>query len=158
MGRQNLCTLFGPTLMKLSPKDNREIHVEDMGKEIKESMQQAQVLFYILQLHEEDRLISDPVNEKHQQNLLNLFNNRLTDKITDNNNEINENMSKLDVKQPNTAIPAAPMQPPPRLDRNNNNLSKPGSNSPENNKNNNNNNKGNVQDKYAKLLNMQTAL
>ena len=154
MGRQNLCTLFGPTLMKLSPKDNREIHVEDMGKEIKESMQQAQVLFYILQLHEEDRLISDPVNEKHQQNLLNLFNNRLTDKITDNNSEVIENMSKQQTAT-NMAIPAAPIQPPPRLDKNNNNLNKSGSNSPEHNKN--NNSKGNVQDKYAKL-NMQTAL
>jgi hypothetical protein len=57
MGLQNLCTLFGPTLMKLSPKDN--LQADDMAKEIKESMQQAQVLFYILKLHEEDRLIVD---------------------------------------------------------------------------------------------------
>jgi hypothetical protein len=55
MGLQNLCTLFGPTLMKLSPKDN--LQADDMAKEIKESMQQSQVLFYILKLHEEDRLI-----------------------------------------------------------------------------------------------------
>ena len=57
MGLQNLCTLFGPTLMKLSPKDN--LQADDMAKEIKESMQQAQVLFYVLKLHEEDRLIAN---------------------------------------------------------------------------------------------------
>ena len=64
MGLQNLCTLFGPTLMKLSPKDN--LQADDMAKEIKESMQQAQVLFYILKLHEEDRLIQT----EHEQNEL----------------------------------------------------------------------------------------
>jgi hypothetical protein len=58
MGLQNLCTLFGPTLMKLSPKDN--LHVDDMNREIRESMQQAQALFYILQLHAEQRLSNDP--------------------------------------------------------------------------------------------------
>lgn len=58
MGLQNLCTLFGPTLMKLSPP-NETLQVEDMNKEIKESMQQAQVLFYILQLHSDDKLIGD---------------------------------------------------------------------------------------------------
>ena len=57
MGLQNLCTLFGPTLMKLSPKDN--LQVDDMAREIKESMQQAQALFYILKLHEENRLLVD---------------------------------------------------------------------------------------------------
>ena len=57
MGLQNLCTLFGPTLMKLSPKEQQ---IDDMAKEIKESMQQAQALFYILKLHEENRLIADP--------------------------------------------------------------------------------------------------
>jgi hypothetical protein len=57
MGLQNLCTLFGPTLMKLSPKDN--LHADDMNKEIRESMQQAQALFYILQLHAEQRLATD---------------------------------------------------------------------------------------------------
>ena len=67
MGLQNLCTLFGPTLMKLSPKDN--LQVDDMAKEIKESMQQAQVLFYILKLHEENRLIVDP-EQKEQLNLI----------------------------------------------------------------------------------------
>jgi hypothetical protein len=55
MSLQNLCTLFGPTLMKLSPKDN--LKADDMAKEIKESIQQAQVLFYILKLHSDDRLV-----------------------------------------------------------------------------------------------------
>ena len=53
--------------MKLSPKDN--LQVDDMAKEIKESMQQAQVLFYILKLHEENRLIVDP-EQKEQLNLI----------------------------------------------------------------------------------------
>ena len=57
MSLQNLCTRFGPTLMKLSPKDN--LQMDDMAREIKESMQQAQVLFYILQMHAEDRLVVD---------------------------------------------------------------------------------------------------
>lgn len=65
MGLQNLCTLFGPTLMKLSPKDN--LQVDDMAREIKESMQQAQALFYILKLHEESRLLVDP-DQKDQLN------------------------------------------------------------------------------------------
>lgn len=64
MGLQNLCTLFGPTLMKLSPKEQQ---IDDMAKEIKESMQQAQALFYILKLHEENRLIADP-DQKEQLN------------------------------------------------------------------------------------------
>ena len=58
MGVQNLCTLFGPTLMKLSPKEGTS-GLDDMNKEIRESMQQAQVLFYLLQLHAEDKLIPD---------------------------------------------------------------------------------------------------
>lgn len=57
MSLRNLCTLFGPTLMKLSPKDN--LQPEDMNKEIKESMLQAQILFYILQLNSDGKLISD---------------------------------------------------------------------------------------------------
>ena len=44
--------------MKLSPKDN--LHVDDMNREIRESMQQAQALFYILKLHAEQRLTNDP--------------------------------------------------------------------------------------------------
>jgi hypothetical protein len=93
MGLQNLCTLFGPTLMKLSPKDN--LQVEDMTKEIKESMQQAQVLFYILQLHSDEKLIADQFE--------------INVKYTDNNinNLISENLSKLHVNK----------------DKNNNNLS-----------------------------------
>jgi hypothetical protein len=46
--------------MKLSPKDN--LQADDMSKEIKESMQQAQVLFYILQLHSDDKIIVDSDN------------------------------------------------------------------------------------------------
>lgn len=64
MGIQNLCTLFGPTLMKLSPKEQQ---IDDMAKEIKESMQQAQALFYIMKLHEENRLLVDP-EQKEQLN------------------------------------------------------------------------------------------
>jgi hypothetical protein len=73
MGLQNLCTLFGPTLMKLSPKDN--LQVEDMAKEIKESMQQAQVLFYILQLHSDDRLIPDKNSSENEQSSINSSSN-----------------------------------------------------------------------------------
>ena len=94
MGLQNLCTLFGPTLMKLSPKDNREIQVEDMSKEIKESMQQAQVLFYLLQLHAEDRLISVPEVIETKPTL----NSILNDKKTENINDLNENITKLGLK------------------------------------------------------------
>jgi len=84
MGLQNLCTLFGPTLMKLSPKDN--LQVDDMSKEIKESMQQAQVLFYILQLHSDDKLNADLLDKT---------------KYTDNNtkNLLSENLSKLHVNK-----------------------------------------------------------
>lgn len=78
MTTQNLCTLFGPTLMKLSPKDNMPV-VEDMGKEIRESVQQAQALFYILQLHSENKLIKgvDDDNEPDEQ---------AKARIVDNNN------------------------------------------------------------------------
>lgn len=95
MGLQNLCTLFGPTLMKLSPKDN--LQADDMAKEIKESMQQAQVLFYVLKLHEEDRLIME---HKEQLNQLStsssastlVNNSMLTSTYLDkNNNNINKN-------------------------------------------------------------------
>ncbi len=44
--------------MKLSPKEGAS-GLDDMNKEIRESMQQAQVLFYLLQLHAEDKLIPD---------------------------------------------------------------------------------------------------
>lgn len=64
MSLRNLCTLFGPTLMKLSPKDN--LQAEDMNREIKESMLQAQILFYILQLHADGKLISDDTPEPNQ--------------------------------------------------------------------------------------------
>ena len=93
MGLQNLCTLFGPTLMKLSPKDNREIQVEDMGKEIKESMQQAQVLFYLLQLHGEDRLVAEPNDP--DKNVAS--SSSPTDKKTDND-PTNETLTKLNLK------------------------------------------------------------
>lgn len=95
MGLQNLCTLFGPTLMKLSPKDN--LQADDMAKEIKESMQQAQVLFYVLKLHEEDRLIME---HKEQLNQLStsssastLVNNSMLSStyLDKNNNNINKN-------------------------------------------------------------------
>ncbi len=56
MSLQNLSTLFGPTLMKLNtPRDKLE--TDDMAKEIKESMQQASVLFYTLKLHGDNRLL-----------------------------------------------------------------------------------------------------
>jgi frataxin-like iron-binding protein CyaY len=55
MGIQNLSTLFGPTLMKLSPKDKPEM--DDMAREIRESMQQASALFYILKLHSNHKLL-----------------------------------------------------------------------------------------------------
>lgn len=99
MGLQNLCTLFGPTLMKLSPKDN--LQADDMAKEIKESMQQAQVLFYILKLHEEDRLIVDP-EQKEQLNQLS-----------------NSSSSSSIVNQSSIQI-----NPNANLDKNNNNLIK----------------------------------
>ncbi len=79
MGLQNLCTLFGPTLMKLSPKEQQ---IDDMAKEIKESMQQAQALFYILKLHEDNRLLVDP-EQKEQLNQFALLQNKKRLEITE---------------------------------------------------------------------------
>ena len=154
MGLQNLCTLFGPTLMKLSPKDNREIHVDDMSKEIKESMQQAQVLFYLLQLHAEDRLLND----------IETVDTKTTD------NAMNENMTKLNLK-PHTSMlnedtfkNSNQLMATANTDKNNNNLNRAHANLPENNATQQNSTpktpsrqQANVGDKYAKL-NMQTAL
>jgi len=100
MGLQNLCTLFGPTLMKLSPKDN--LQFDDMAREIKESMQQAQALFYILKLHEENRLLVDAdQNDK-------------LDKIAQIQNKtiLNEIGSKIDMnnKQNSKGINASPVK------------------------------------------------
>jgi hypothetical protein len=91
MGLQNLCTLFGPTLIKLSPKDN--LQVEDMNREIRESMQQAQVLFYILQLHSNDRLINDESNTNDTNTgLAKIEENEPINENTDNtNNSVSEN-------------------------------------------------------------------
>lgn len=135
MSLKNLCTLFGPTLMKLSPKDN--LQVEDMNREINESMQQAQVLFYILQLHSEGRLINDP-NETHN-----------TQRQTDNqagvqeSQQLLENIAKLNLTNKSTPPPL-----PSKTDNNNNNLQ-------------NNPNTSNRQNQnssaYAKIS-MQTAL
>ena len=119
MGLQNLCTLFGPTLMKLSPKEQQ---IDDMAKEIKESMQQAQALFYILKLHEENRLIADPEQKEQlekiaqtqqnnesptkkssaniadsqtaDQNILKLDINKMPNTYSNNNLNINNNMRK----------------------------------------------------------------
>lgn len=133
MSLQNLCTLFGPTLMKLSPKDN--LQMDDMAREIKESMQQAQVLFYILQMHSEDRLVVDASsassssipphdtnNEQHQQS-----------KLTDN--QIEGGFSRLNLRNMFNQQPvvndasAAPgssssSQQHHRIDSNNNTLNK----------------------------------
>lgn len=162
MGLQNLCTLFGPTLMKLSPKDNREIQYEDMGREIRESMQQAQVLFYLLQLHAEDRLITDVVvlatttttNSDQKSNLtLNLFNKiNKTD-----NDDLTDHMTNVNLKSnQETALIVKSLQ---SMAQNNNSLnSKISENTP-------NQvqsqrappSRQNSSEKYAKL-NMQTAL
>ncbi len=45
MDCRNLTTLFGPTLIKLSPKDKTE--ADNMAREISKSTQ-ASVLFYII--------------------------------------------------------------------------------------------------------------
>jgi hypothetical protein len=123
MGLQNLCTLFGPTLMKLSPKDNREIQVEDMSKEIRESMQQAQVLFYLLQLHAEDRLIN------YQEAILN-------NNISENTNELKENMTRLGLYSNNSKpLNESSKGLTQQTDKNNNNFvnMKVTNNPPENN-------------------------
>ncbi|CAF0746642.1 unnamed protein product [Brachionus calyciflorus] len=87
MSLRNLCTLFGPTLMKLSPKDN--LQVEDMNREINESMLQAQILFYILQLHSEGKLIQDvPETNQKTDNNVNLIDNQSID-----------NFKRLNMKQ-----------------------------------------------------------
>ena len=98
MSLQNLSTLFGPSLMKLSP--NNTIQVDDMAKEIRESMQQAQVLFYILQLHSEGRLIVE------QEQTLN-----------DSSNQSSQ-LSNSSKNSPNLSLNS------PGLDNNNNNLNK----------------------------------
>ncbi len=64
MDCRNLTTLFGPTLMKLSPKDKTE--ADNMAREISESTQQASVLFYIMKLHSQEKLIQ---YNKQQSNL-----------------------------------------------------------------------------------------
>ena len=120
--------------MKLSPKDN--LQMDDMAREIKESMQQAQVLFYILQMHSEDRLVVDASsassssipphdtnNEQHQQQ----------SKLTDN--QIEGGFSRLNLRnmfnqQPvvNDAAAASgsssSSQQHHRIDSNNNTLNK----------------------------------
>lgn len=98
MGMQNLCTLFGPTLMKLSPKDN--LQVEDMSKEIKESMQQAQVLFYILQLHSEDKLITEANETSQTDQVSSKSPSNITIK-TDNNDTSDNNNNRLAPKSIN---------------------------------------------------------
>ena len=171
MGLQNLCTLFGPTLMKLSPKDNREVQLEDMNKEIKESMQQAQVLFYLLQLHAEDRLIADPEAADKNDSSPTAIETKKSD------NDFNENMTKLNLKSntSNTLPEESFKDSNPHVtssylhtDKNNNNLNKNfvnmKANSPENNLAQQNSapktpsrQPPNPGEKYAKL-NMQTAL
>lgn len=85
MSLRNLCTLFGPTLMKLSPKDN--LQAEDMNREIKESMLQAQILFYILQLNSDGKLIPDsPESFQKSDSNVNLIDNQI------------ENLKRLNVK------------------------------------------------------------
>ena len=67
MDFRNLTTLFGPTLMKLSPKDKTE--ADNMAREISESTQQASVLFYIMKLHSQEKLIqynSQQSEQTHQ--------------------------------------------------------------------------------------------
>ena len=63
MDRRNLTTLFGPTLMKLSPKDKLE--ADNMAREITESTQQATVLFYIMKLHAQEKLVNYDKNENN---------------------------------------------------------------------------------------------
>jgi len=170
MGLQNLCTLFGPTLMKLSPKDNREIQVEDMSKEIKESMQQAQVLFYLLQLHAEDRLINYQEVIDNKNTLASILNNS----ISENTNELKENMTRLGLYSNNSKpLNESSKGLAQQTDKNNNNFvnMKVTNNPPENNPihQNTEDPQGikapktptrqlqNTGEKYAKL-NMQTAL
>jgi hypothetical protein len=118
MGLQNLCTLFGPTLMKLSPKDN--LQMDDMNREIRESMQQAQVLFYILQLHSEDKLIGDLLNDND---------NSSSQEKTDNefSSKSNENLTAAGAAAVATTSRPLPPAPLPNkqlnIDNNNNNLS-----------------------------------
>ena len=131
MSSQNLCTLFGPTLMKLSPKDN--LQTDDMAKEIKESMAQAQVLFYILQMHAEDRLVTtaastenqneDEEQQQQQQQQQQVANNKLTD---NSQQQLESPFSKLTIKNifNNVTGSQQQQQPPARLDNNNNNLNK----------------------------------
>ncbi len=122
MGLQNLCTLFGPTLMKLSPKDN--LQVEDMAKEIKESMQQAQVLFYILQLHSDDRLIPDKNSSENEQSSIH----------SSNLNSVTKSAKHTDIRNINFDNPnTRPMKQSPfaeLIDKNNNNSSIKNSNLP----------------------------
>lgn len=136
MGLQNLCTLFGPTLMKLSPPKSDNMQMEDMNKEIKESMQQAQVLFYILQLHAQDKLVNDielpgasasaSDSTSPDQQRVNLATDNATDAdIDNNNNNLAHNRSQQAV-----ALPPPPPSAPATTASN---------------------------DRYAKL-NMQTAL
>lgn len=128
MGLQNLCTLFGPTLMKLSPKDN--LQAEDMNKEIKESMQQAQVLFYILQLHSEDKLINDInaaeiANSNAHNNNNNKQNNQQTIEQLNTDNEFDksssDNMSKF-TSQSSKNTQQLHQTSKLNIDKNNNNL------------------------------------
>ena len=95
MGLQNLCTLFGPTLMKLSPKEQQ---IDDMAKEIKESMQQAQALFYILKLHEENRLLVDP-EQKEQLNQFAQLQNKSRLNVPEERENNVSNSSKSSVKR-----------------------------------------------------------
>ena len=120
MSLQNLCTLFGPTLMKLSPKDN--LQVDDMAREIKESMQQAQVLFYILQMHSEDRLVVDASMVQDQDQA-----QQQLSKLTDN--QIESGFSRLNLRnmfnnQPTDTMQSSSSNLQSRIDNNNNTLNK----------------------------------
>ena len=98
--------------MKLSPKDN--LPVEDMNKEIRESMQQAQALFYILQLHSDDRLVNDPdLTEKSSLNLEKYSSNTDNSKSNSQTDLRDANMTGLNMKS--SALLS--------VDNNNNNLS-----------------------------------